>query len=36
LADSKRYKRRQEQLKAEAKKAKIKPDIASAWMFNPC
>ena len=36
LADAKRYKRNQEQLKQSTKQSKIKPDIASAWMFNPC
>lgn len=35
LADAKRYKRNQETLKQERSK-KIRPDIASAWMFNPC
>ena len=35
LADAKRYKRRMDELKKEKTKA-IRPDIASAWMFNPC
>jgi len=36
LADSKRYKRNKEEIKESTKPSKIKPDIASAWMFNPC
>lgn len=35
LTDAKRYKRRLDELKKEKSKA-IRPDIASAWMFNPC
>lgn len=35
LADAKRYKRNQEALRQEKTKA-VRPDVASAWMFNPC